>query len=160
MSCAKTAEPIDLPFGLWACISKRNYKFIRIHQVAPVCPYCLHLATVTEPSICGGNAAFDRVIITKQLLVSCLLVVRRVSLNGAVSRPSGVRESKQYEVQSMMFSDWRQCFFSCYIAVAIVLLRPLRALTLLGDRTPSSLYKKPASIMLKLIFWGSWYCLW
>jgi len=115
VSCAKTAEPIDLPFGLWARISKRNYKFICIRQVAPVCPYCLHLATVTEPSICGGNAAFDRVIITKQLLVSCLLVVRRVSLNGAMSHPSGVRESKQYEVQSMMFSDWRQCFLAAIL---------------------------------------------
>ena len=32
--CAKTAEPIDVPFGLWTRIGRKKYKFNRIRQVA------------------------------------------------------------------------------------------------------------------------------
>jgi len=35
VSCAKTAEPIDLPFGLWTHVSRRKHKFNCIRQVAP-----------------------------------------------------------------------------------------------------------------------------
>jgi len=35
---AKMAEQIDLPFGLWTRMGRRNYKFNRIRQVAPMCP--------------------------------------------------------------------------------------------------------------------------
>jgi len=38
-SCAKTAEPIDLTFGLWTPVGRRKHKFNRICQVAPMCPY-------------------------------------------------------------------------------------------------------------------------
>jgi len=38
-SCAKTAEPIDLPFGLWTQVGGRKHKFNRIRQVAPTCPH-------------------------------------------------------------------------------------------------------------------------
>jgi len=37
VSCAKMAEPIDLPFGLWTRVGRRKHKFNRIHQVAPIC---------------------------------------------------------------------------------------------------------------------------
>jgi len=33
--CAKTAEPMEMRFGLWNCVSRRKYKFNRIRQVAP-----------------------------------------------------------------------------------------------------------------------------
>jgi len=39
MSCAKTAEPVDLPFGLWTRVDQRKHKFSRIRQVAPMCPH-------------------------------------------------------------------------------------------------------------------------
>jgi len=32
--CAKMAEPIDLPFGLWTRVGRRNHKFNRIRQCA------------------------------------------------------------------------------------------------------------------------------
>jgi len=60
VSCAKTAEPIDLRFGLWTQVGRRMHKFNRIRQVAPMCPdertHCRHLANTIEPSIYGGDA--------------------------------------------------------------------------------------------------------
>ena len=38
ISCAKTAEPIDLPFGLWTWVARRMHKFNCICQMAPICP--------------------------------------------------------------------------------------------------------------------------
>jgi len=38
MSCAETAEPIDLPFALWTGVGRRNHKFHRIRQVVSMCP--------------------------------------------------------------------------------------------------------------------------
>ena len=37
MSYAKTAEPIDLPFGLWTWVGPRKHKFNRTRQVATMC---------------------------------------------------------------------------------------------------------------------------
>jgi len=34
----KTAEPIDLPFGLWTRVGRSMHKFNRIRQVAPMFP--------------------------------------------------------------------------------------------------------------------------
>jgi len=33
MSCAKMAEPIDLPFGLWTRVGRRKHKFNCIWQL-------------------------------------------------------------------------------------------------------------------------------
>jgi len=55
VNCAKTAETIDLAFGLWIQVGRRMHKFNRIRQVAPMCPHerrhCRHLANTTEPSV-------------------------------------------------------------------------------------------------------------
>jgi len=32
VSCAKMAEPIDLPFGLWTRVGRKKHKFYRIRQ--------------------------------------------------------------------------------------------------------------------------------
>jgi len=40
-SFGKTAEPIDLPFGLWTRLGRRKHKFNRVRQVAPMCPTTL-----------------------------------------------------------------------------------------------------------------------
>jgi len=37
VSFAKTAEPIELPFGLWTRVGPRKHKFNRIRQPAPTC---------------------------------------------------------------------------------------------------------------------------
>jgi len=39
VSCTKTAEPIDLPFGLWTLVSRRKHAFKHIRQVALLCEY-------------------------------------------------------------------------------------------------------------------------
>jgi len=61
-SCAKTAEPIDLRFGLWTRVGSRKHKFNHISQVAPMCPHgrahWRHPANTTEPSVCGGDAVY------------------------------------------------------------------------------------------------------
>jgi len=37
VSCAKLAEPIDLPFGLWTRVGRRKHTFELSCQVAPIC---------------------------------------------------------------------------------------------------------------------------
>ena len=51
VSPGKTAEPIEMPFGMWTagCL-----KEARIRWGA----HWRHLATTIEPSVCGGDAAF------------------------------------------------------------------------------------------------------
>jgi len=44
MSCAETAEMIDLPFGLWTQLGQRKHSFNRIRQVAPMCQWQSTLA--------------------------------------------------------------------------------------------------------------------
>jgi len=39
MSSAETAEPIDLPYGLWTPVGRRKHKFNHIRQVAPMCTH-------------------------------------------------------------------------------------------------------------------------
>jgi len=71
VSSAKTAEPIDLPFGLWTQMGRRMHKFNRIRQLASICPHgsthCRHLANTNEPSVYGGDAPYVK------LLWSCYL---------------------------------------------------------------------------------------
>jgi len=66
VSCAKAAEPIDLPFWLWTQVGRRMHKFNRIRQVVLMCPHwrthCLHLANTTEPSVYGGDAPYVKLL--------------------------------------------------------------------------------------------------
>jgi len=39
VSCAETAELIDLLFGLWTRVGQRKHKFSHISQVEPMCPH-------------------------------------------------------------------------------------------------------------------------
>jgi len=72
VSCAKTAEPIDLPFGLWTRVGQKKQKFNRIRQVAAMCRHAkthwCHLANTTEPSVCGGDVVLWQIILTNCLL--------------------------------------------------------------------------------------------
>jgi len=84
VSCARTAEPIDLPFGLWTPVGRRKHKFSRIRHVAPMCvhekAHWRHLANTVEPFVCGGDAVLCQVTLTS-LLVNYLLSA--VTLGGA-----------------------------------------------------------------------------
>jgi len=68
VSCAETAEPINLSFGLWTRVGRRKHKFNRIRQVAPMCPpmwaHWRHLANTIEPSVCGGNVVLCQITLT------------------------------------------------------------------------------------------------
>jgi len=66
--CARSAEPIDLPFGLWTRVGRRKHKFSRIRQAAPMCPHgkahWRHLADTIEPFVCGSNAVLCQITLT------------------------------------------------------------------------------------------------
>jgi len=66
VTCAKTAEPIDLPFGLWTRVGRRKHKFNRIRQVASMCPHGRthfhQLPNTIEPSVCGGDVPYVKLL--------------------------------------------------------------------------------------------------
>jgi len=68
VSCAKMAEPIDLPFRLLYRVGRRKHKRNRIRQDAPICPHWRthwrHLANTTESCFCGGDAALCQITLT------------------------------------------------------------------------------------------------
>jgi len=53
VSCARTAEPIDLPFGLLTPVGQRMHKFNRIRQVAPM---------LIETSVYGGDPSYVKLL--------------------------------------------------------------------------------------------------
>jgi len=68
VSCAKTAELIDLPFRLWTPVGRKKNKFNRICQVASMCPHgrahWRHLVNLVELSICSSDAVFGQITLT------------------------------------------------------------------------------------------------
>jgi len=69
MSCAKTAEPINLLFGLWTWVGRtKEAQFNCICQVVPMCTHWRahwrHLANTIEMSVCGGDAALGQITLT------------------------------------------------------------------------------------------------
>jgi len=64
----KTAQPMDVLFGLWTLVGWRKHKFNRICQVAPMClhgrAHWRHLSNTIEPSVCGGDAALCQITLT------------------------------------------------------------------------------------------------
>jgi len=66
VNSAKTAELIEMPFGLWTRVGPRKHKFNRIRQVAPMCPHgkahWRHMANKIESSVCGGDVAMCQLL--------------------------------------------------------------------------------------------------
>jgi len=66
IKCAKTAEPIHLPFRLWTRVGGGMHKFNRIRQVAPICPdgrtCCRCLSNNIEPSVYGNNVPYVKLL--------------------------------------------------------------------------------------------------
>ena len=56
VSPAKTAEPIEMPFGVWTRVGARKH-------VLDGGAHWRHLANMTEPSMCGGDAAYLKTFI-------------------------------------------------------------------------------------------------
>jgi len=67
VSCAKTAEPVDLPFGFWTWVGPRKDKFNRIRQVTPMCRHGRHIGAIWQIQLnrlCGGDAALCQITFT------------------------------------------------------------------------------------------------
>ena len=64
MSCAKTAEPIEMPFGIVWDVDSGGLKKAR-----GVYTHWRHLANTIEPSVCGGDATCCQITLTASLVV-------------------------------------------------------------------------------------------
>ena len=63
MSYAKTAEPIEMPFGIWTRVGPRKHL---LGEGA----HGRHLANTIEPSMCGGDAACCQITLEHLLYFS------------------------------------------------------------------------------------------
>ena len=59
-SWVKTAEPIDLPFGLWTWVGQRKQNFNRICLVAPMCPHGRYIGATWRIRLNRPSAAAVR----------------------------------------------------------------------------------------------------
>jgi len=59
VSCAKTAELIEMPFGMWSLVGARKY----VLDVAGGTRWH-YLVNIIEPSMCGGDAALCQTTLT------------------------------------------------------------------------------------------------
>jgi len=55
--CAKTVEPIGMPFGLWTGMGPQKHKFNRIRQVVPMCPHGGHIGATWRIRLNRPSAA-------------------------------------------------------------------------------------------------------
>jgi len=58
VSCVRTAEPIEMPFGLWTRMGRRKDV---LHGEGA---HWRHPANTTEPSACGGDATLCQLTLT------------------------------------------------------------------------------------------------
>jgi len=63
VSCAKTAEPIEMLFGIWTRVGLGNH-------VLCGGAHWRHLENTTEPSTCGSDAACCQITFTTCLILS------------------------------------------------------------------------------------------
>jgi len=57
MSCAKTAEPMEMLFGIWIWVDSGK-------QVLDRGAHWRNLASAIEPFVCGSDAAFCQITFT------------------------------------------------------------------------------------------------
>jgi len=69
VSCSKTAEPIEMPFGMWTPGGPRKHAL-------DGGAHWRHLANMIEPSLSGGDAAFfcQMIMIFDHLFYDMLLL--------------------------------------------------------------------------------------
>ena len=68
MSCAKTAEPTEMPFGIWTRVGPRKHVLGRGAHWG-------HLVNTTEPSMCGGDAACCKITLTTCLMMTTMMMM-------------------------------------------------------------------------------------
>jgi len=56
ISCAKTAAPTEMPFGLWIWVGRRKHVLYR--------GILVHLVITTELSMCGSDVALCQITLT------------------------------------------------------------------------------------------------
>jgi len=71
VSCARTAEPIEMPFGIWTRVGPRK------HGLGKGADW-RHLANATEPSMYGGDAACCQITLTTRFVCE---TVERIGLS-------------------------------------------------------------------------------
>jgi len=74
MSCAKTAESTEMPFGIWTGVGLTKVTCIRWGA------HWRHLANTIEPSMCGGNGACSQITLTTCYLLGSIVVLCRCGL--------------------------------------------------------------------------------
>jgi len=57
VSCAETAEPIEMPFGVWTRMRPRKHVLNGVERWR-------HLTNTIQPSMCGGDAAFCQITLS------------------------------------------------------------------------------------------------
>jgi len=72
VSCAKTAEPIEMSFGIWTRMCPRKH-------VLGCGVHWHHLANTTEPSMCGGDVAFLSSYFDHLLVLSAMWLSTKTS---------------------------------------------------------------------------------
>jgi len=75
VTCAKTAEPIEMSFGIWTRVGQRNHVLGGLQ---------CNLANTKEPSMCGGDTACDQITLTTCLPLSHLYVFNDFCLDFSV----------------------------------------------------------------------------
>jgi len=67
MNPAKTAEPIQMPFGMWTGVGPENHVLAesrwRLRYIRCGAHWC-HLANTIEPIVCDGDAALCQITLT------------------------------------------------------------------------------------------------
>jgi len=67
VNCAKTAEPVEMSYGMWTQVGRRKH-------VLGGAAHWRHLANTIEPSMFGGDAALCQIVLTTCFLVlACLM---------------------------------------------------------------------------------------
>jgi len=77
MSPAKTPEPIEMQFGLWTRVGSGKY------ALGARGAHWHHLINTTEPSVCGGDAAFRQITFSTCFIFSIHTILLHTLLHPA-----------------------------------------------------------------------------
>ena len=77
VNCAKTDEPLEMPFGLWTWVDRRKHKFSRIRHVGPGCPRERQIDAIWQIRLNRPSAAVNAVVcqVTLTICYCCCYVL-------------------------------------------------------------------------------------
>jgi len=81
MSCAKMAEPIEMPFGIWTRVGPRK------HVLGGTIGCTLGQPNTIAPSMCGGDAACCQITLTNcslfgMIVLYCISLLMLIKKDG------------------------------------------------------------------------------